>query len=232
LTAIIATNILGGNQMTTREADRCDVCALGRASKPGPCPFHDLTRRAGSLLAAQGDVPTHVWYLRRGTVLLTATSAAGDETFCALRGPETLIGLEMLRGTPSAYDAWALSDVEGCRLDADSFTHWIGNRGTPMGAILEFSLAEGSRWQRERIALAGRAVARVARFLAERRALDDRPLAVEHRLLARMLGMRAETLSRALGRLRDEGVLEPGREIAIADVEALARIAGDTSGND
>ena len=45
---------------------------------------------------------------------------------------------------------------------------------------------------------------RVARFLVARRRLEkrDRPLRIQHQLLARMLGMRAETLSRALGKLR------------------------------
>jgi CRP-like cAMP-binding protein len=40
-----------------------------------------------------------------------------------------------------------------------------------------------------------------------------------------MLGMKPETLSRTLARLRAAGALAPGRRVRIADAELLIRLA-------
>jgi hypothetical protein len=40
-----------------------------------------------------------------------------------------------------------------------------------------------------------------------------------------MLGMKPETLSRALARLRAAGALAPGRRVRVADAALLARLA-------
>jgi CRP-like cAMP-binding protein len=186
----------------------CAVCPLGGASKPEPCPFHDQAKPAGTLILRQGEVPDRAWYVKQGTVLLSSVSTTGEETFCALRGPNSLLGLELLRDRPSGFEAWALSDVVLCRLDADSFRTWVGD---------------------ERTALTGRSLQRVARFLLERRRLEgcDQPLHVEQQVLARMLGIRAETMSRALAELRRRGALAEGRVVTVVDAAELARAAGE-----
>jgi CRP-like cAMP-binding protein len=213
--------------MTHNPIEDCGACTLGRACRPGPCPFHDLHRPAGTILLPQGETPACVWFVRSGTVLITSLSEAGDETLCALRGPGSLIGLEALRERATDYEAWALSDVVACRIDAASFRAWVGERVTPIGAVLEIALDEAAQRHDERLALAGRSVERVARFLLERRRIErcDQPLHVEKRVLARMLGMRAETLSRALHRLRDGGAIAPERPVRVIDPDALARLA-------
>jgi len=205
----------------------CASCALGRVSQPGPCPFHDQARPAGSVLLAQGERAKAAWYLREGTALLSSVNEGGDETLCALRGPGSVLGLEALHDRPLEYEAWALSDVVVCRLDAAAFRAWVGDRNSPLGAMLDLSLQEGWQRQHERIALSGRAVVRLARFLLERRRMEagDRPLAVEQQVVARMLGMRAETLSRALAQLRDAGAIAP-HGIQVLDAAVLERLAG------
>ncbi len=212
-------------KMTT--VNECAACSLGRASNPGPCPFHDVHRPAGTILLQQGEPPACVWFVRHGTVLITSVSESGDETFCALRGPGSMLGMEALRGRPTDYEAWALSDVVMCRLDTANFRSWVGDRGTPMGAMLEIALDEAAQRHDERLALAGRSVTRVARFLLERRRIEgcDQPLHVEKQVLARMLGMRAETLSRALHRLRQGGAIADERHVRVVDPDALAQLA-------
>jgi CRP-like cAMP-binding protein len=210
------------------DAEPCEGCVLGRASGPAGCPFGRVRRPAGTLLVAQGERPGAVWYVREGTTLLSASSAGGEETLCALRGAGSLIGLEMLAGGESAHDAWTLSPARLCWLDAEGFREWIGPRDSPLGAVLELALGEAAERRRERIALAGRSVTRLARFLVERHAMEgvDTPLDVEHRVLARMLGMRPETLSRALARLRSAGALGP-HGLVVADHKRLEEIAGE-----
>ncbi len=207
----------------------CAVCPLGGASKPEPCPFHDQAKPAGTLILRQGEVPDRAWYVKQGTVLLSSVSTTGEETFCALRGPNSLLGLELLRDRPSGFEAWALSDVVLCRLDADSFRTWVGDRSTPMGTVMDLLLDEALRRRDERTALTGRSLQRVARFLLERRRLEgcDQPLHVEQQVLARMLGIRAETMSRALAELRRRGALAEGRVVTVVDAAELARAAGE-----
>lgn len=187
---------------------RCAACVIGRASPPGRCPFHDAKLPAGTLLHAQGEVPEHVYYVCAGTVLLSASDEDGAETTCALRGPGNLIGLEALGGRQATHGAWALSPLECCVLGEDELAAWLGERAVPLGAMLELALDEADSARRERIAMTGRASTRVARFLdAWHRERSGIPLELEQQVLARMLGMRPETLSRTLSRLRHEGVL-------------------------
>lgn len=207
----------------------CLSCRLGRASLPGRCPFHDVSRPAGTALLTQGEPPQQVWYVKQGTVILTSVDAGGDETLCSLRGPGSLVGMELLRGEPAHCHAWALTPVVLCGLDAETFRAWVGPQNGPIGAVLEFALDEASQRQQERIALSGRAVTRVARFLAAQQHVEPGArLGLQHRTLARMLGMRAETLSRALGRLRSAGAIAPGSGVRITDMVKLEEIAGDT----
>ena len=207
----------------------CAECGMARA---GSCPFHETRLAAGSVLVAQGEKPDRVWLIKRGTVLVTSVSGTGEETQCALRGPGSLIGLEALRDEASSYQAWTLSDATVCGLSADRFRQWTGPRNNPLGVVVDYALDELVERGEERIALAGRTVERVARFLVARRRLEkrDRPLRVQHQLLARMLGMRAETLSRALGKLREAGAIAEGVDVRIANYERLVELAGDLEG--
>ena len=207
--------------------DQCSTCALGRVSPKEGCPFHDVSWTAGALLLRQGEVPSTIFYLREGTVLLSSSTASGEETDCALRGAGAMIGLEALTSTAAGYEAWALSDVVVCRIDVASFHKWFGSPDTPAAVIATKALEEGERRRRERVTLSGRAEQRVARFLLERARLegDNTPLPVEQQVLARMLGMKPETLSRALAKLRERGALEQGRGVRVHSVEVLEQIA-------
>ena len=214
--------------MLSNNHEDCKACRLGCASLQDRCPFHEVSRPPGTALMVQGERPERAWYVKRGTVIVTSVDAGGDETLCSLRGPGSLIGLELLRDEPARCHAWALTPVVLCGLDAESFKGWLGPQQGPMGAVLGFALDEAAQRQKERIALSGRAVTRVARFLAAQHQVEPGArLTLQHRTLARMLGMRAETLSRALARLRAAGAIEPGTGVRIADAARLEEIAGD-----
>ena len=58
-----------------------------------------------------------------------------------------------------------------------------------------------------------------ARFLA------DRPNAVRKQVVARLLGMRPETLSRCLTKLEKDGVVDASRGVRVLDQRRLAAIA-------
>jgi CRP-like cAMP-binding protein len=215
--------------MTSRLPLRCQACGLVLRSGIDACPFRDTRRGAGTILIHQGVKPSNVLYLRRGHVVLSSTAESGTEVSCAVRGPDTLLGLEAVLDLPMPYQVWALTDVVLCTLDTHAFRDWLGSEKSPIRATLLFSVAESARRVGERQALQGTAVRRVARFLLQHAEAsnDGEPLHTPHRVLAGILGMRPETLSRALAALRDSGALAVGRTVRVASKERLRAAAGD-----
>jgi CRP-like cAMP-binding protein len=134
-----------------------------------------------------------------------------------------MLGLEGVLGRPMSYEVRALTDVAFCFLKTESFKIWIGPLDSQLGRVLRFSLEEALRRTGERHAVEGTALRRVARFLVQtaERDVSGEPPHIPHGVLATVLGMRAETLSRALSELRAAGALARGRKIRIADVGRL-----------
>jgi CRP/FNR family transcriptional regulator, cyclic AMP receptor protein len=207
---------------------RCQVCRLGCASLPGPCPFHEVRRPAGSVLVHQDERPSSVWYVRRGQVVLGSISESGSDQSSAVRGPDTLLAFEALLGEPVPYRITALTDVVLCVIEASAFRDWVGTLSSPMGAVLELALSEAHSRAAERHALEGTAVRRVSRFLLDRHRKNGNGAGmIPQHVLARVLGMRPETLSRALATLRKSGAIAPGRGVRVADSSRLEKLAGE-----
>ena len=206
---------------------RCQTCGLVLRSGTTACPFRDTRRPSGTVLLPQGVTPDTVIYLRRGQVVLSSTAVSGAEVSCAVRGPDTLLGLELLLSQPMPYQVWALTDVAYCVLERAQAEAWLGDRSTPAGAALIYALEEASRRVGERQALQGPARRRVARFLLQQSQTDagGEPFETQHVVLAGMLGMRPETLSRAFAELRAAGVLARGRAVRVANPKRLQELA-------
>ena len=202
----------------------CAHCPLGPV---GSCPLASTQRPAGALLIAQGEVATGVFMIREGSVLLSTTTRAGDEAACVLRPRGSVIGLEALRGEPAPYEAWTLTPARLCHLSPGGVREWVDAVPQATRAFLELALAELTRAREERVALAGNVVSRVARFLEAHLRAHGGELALEQRVLARLLRMRSETLSRALAKLRSAGALAPGRRVLVRDPKRLAALAAE-----
>ncbi|MEB2310907.1 MAG: Crp/Fnr family transcriptional regulator [Sorangiineae bacterium] len=216
----------GAGESGAGPKSECATCVLGLASAPNACPFKETIKPAGTVLLEQGRLPEATWYLRSGQVLLSVTTGAAAGT-CMVRGAGALLGLEALLGEPSVCEAHALTEIKVCALSAKDFKSWVGPMASPQGVVLTLALREASRQTAERIALEGSATQRVARFLLSRHVagLGDQAITIQKQLLARVLGMRPETLSRSLAELRERGVVARGRRISIIDLPALEQIA-------
>ncbi len=203
----------------------CTSCPLGQAS-PARCRFTPTSREGGATLCAQGERPRTVYFIKEGFVALSAVSPRGSELVLTLRGPASLLCTEALNGEPASYEARALSRVKLCGISGEAMTQWIGPEKSPARAVLDLLLAEG-RMQRDEVNWRqGDCLSRVARFaLAHVRFLADRPTAVRKQVVARLLGMRPETLSRCLTRLEKDGVLDASRGVRVVDARRLAAIA-------
>jgi CRP-like cAMP-binding protein len=203
----------------------CQACSLGIASQ-GRCRLTPTSRESGATLCAQGERPRTVYFIKEGFVALSAVSPRGTELVLTLRGPTSLLCTEALHGDPSPFEVRALSRVKLCGISGDAMSQWIGPEKSPARVVLDLLLAE-SRMQRDEVNWRqGDCLSRVARFaLAHARFLADRPNAVRKQVVARLLGMRPETLSRCLTRLERDGVLDASRGVRVLDARRLAAIA-------
>jgi CRP/FNR family cyclic AMP-dependent transcriptional regulator len=211
--------------LSTAPVNDCTACSLGAASQ-GRCRFTPATRELGATLCAQGERPRAAYFIKEGFVSLSSVSPRGSEVALTLRGPTSLICTEALRGEPSPQEVRAISRVKLCGIAGDALGQWVGPEKSPARAILDLLLTEG-RLQREEVNYRqGDCLARVARFaLANAQFLADRPNAVRKQVVARLLGMRPETLSRCLTRLEKDGVVDASRGVRVLDARRLAAIA-------
>ncbi len=203
----------------------CNACSLGNASQ-GRCRLTPTTREAGATLCAQGERPRAIYFVKEGFVALSAVSPRGTELILTLRGPTSLLCTEALHGEPSPFEVRALSRVKLCGISGDALAQWIGPEKSPARVILDLLLSEAKMQRDEVNWRQGDCLSRVARFaLAHARFLADRPNAVRKQVVARLLGMRPETLSRCLTRLERDGVLDASRGVRVLDARRLAAIA-------
>jgi CRP-like cAMP-binding protein len=204
---------------------------LGIASQ-GRCRLTPTSRESGSTICAQGERPRTVYFIKEGFVALSAVSTRGAELVLTLRGPSSLLCTEALQAEPSPYEVRALSRVKVCGISGDALAQWIGPERAAARVILDLVLTE-SRQQRDEVNWRhGDCLSRVARFaLAHARFLAERPNAVRKQVVARLLGMRPETLSRCLTKLEADGVVDASRGVRVLDPRRLAAIAMEDSGN-
>jgi CRP-like cAMP-binding protein len=208
----------------------CSACGLGIASQ-GRCRLTPTSRESGSTICAQGERPRTVYFIKEGFVALSAVSTRGAELVLTLRGPSSLLCTEALQSEPSPYEVRALSRVKICGISGDALSQWMGPERSAARVILDLVLSE-SRQQRDEVNWRnGDCLSRVARFaLAHARFLAERPNAVRKQVVARLLGMRPETLSRCLTRLEADGVVDASRGVRVLDARRLAAIAMEDSG--
>lgn len=183
---------------------------------------------AGVTLHRQGAEVTHLLHVDRGLVLVGATNLQGDDLQCAIRGPGTTLGLGGLVGEVHRCHAEALTPVGLCRVPVRDVLASI-DEGSPCFGLVRLALSDSVFWQCNHGVTEGPATQRVARLLLNLdRHAEGEPVVLARTLLARAARIRPETLSRALARLRQEGLIGPERVLAILDRAALvehARVA-------
>lgn len=202
----------------------CATCCL---PSEGSCPFVQRRVKAGQVFWLQGDVPPEVCLVREGIVSLSSAASTGTETLSAVRGPRTVLGVEALDAKASSVSVEALTDVVVCAAEPSAVQGWMGPPSSPAMAFLRLALGELERRARDMDLRSGPSLARVARFLSAYARLIEAgrhtPFSKQH--VARLLGMRAETLSRCLRQLVDERLIESGRHVAVLEAERLDQLA-------
>lgn len=202
-------------------------------------PTHLVARKflGGSILFLQGDEPDGVFFLHHGRVQLSIDSAVGRSLIVRIAEPGDIVGISgVLNGTRHEVTALAL---EFCRADFVPRKNFIrrlhSNAGLCWHAANELS-RESARLFGLIHALAGSdtVFVRLARLFASwlPEANGHRSRTIEnhltHQQIAEMIGTTRETVTRALGEMREQNLLTlKNGALAIHDHEQLRRFAAN-----
>lgn len=186
----------------------------------GRCPLVDRRRGKDELIALEGEPAHTVWFVKRGTLVLSRSGPDGEERPRLVRGPGSFVGLEALVRPTYADTVRTTEPAVLCGISREAIDAWFGPRGTPVRMALEQTMAADAGDRPRAAAADGTATQRVARWL-----LDDESGqgSVPRQVTAALLGIVPETLSRALARLHDEGAIElTRRSVTVRDRALLA----------
>ena len=211
----------------------CEQCACGRASQATGrgCPFREEAFERGDSLFREGDPAERVWFVKRGTVVMT--SSAGDEESeraCGVRRAGSFVGLEALVHPRYLQSARAGEPTVACAAPLAEVEAWLGPAGLPARTVLEQQLRSEAHQPLQAASPDGTAVERVARWVIAEVRDGEAGHPLLRRDVAGLLGMAPETFSRALARLVHEGAIAANRRrVWVRNAGVLLRLAGRSS---
>jgi len=187
-------------------------------------------RPRGTLLFSQGEPASHFHVVLVGWVKIYRVTADGSESVVHVftRG-DSFAEAAIFAGADYPVNAATASPTRLLSIPAGPFLTLLEQEP----AVARNMLAAMSRHLRELVTRLEQlqshsATGRVAGFLLslidEGEDAAEIRLPIDKALLAARLGMQPETLSRALGRLRDSGVEVRGERIRVADVARLREL--------
>lgn len=190
----------------------------------------------GDRIFGFGEQTDGVFLIERGLVSLERDGPDGEPVLFSLSGPGDTLGYRAALNGWSVHrsSAVALEPVRTCFIRAEYFCEIVGSSSELAMEFLRKATSElddaDDRYYRM---VSYHARARIAHYLlqlSERYGKADENGVLEiyqpcsRARLASLIGVRAESLSRALGKLRDAGILRcSGRKILIDDMIGLGQ---------
>ncbi len=214
-----------------------DLTAVGRLAlfcDLPPAALSDITIDAsvtkyarGEVIFHQGDAPDALRVVLDGQVGLMGTVTDGGETMVEiLKASEMFIAAAVLTEKPFLMSAVALQPSRILALPGERFRHDVRER-SDLAFLMLTSMAKHYRMLvREVKDLKLKSAAqRLALYLlgltVKREGSTIVRLPHSKSIIAARVGVRPETLSRAFGHLKKQGVVVDGHAVAIADIPAL-----------
>lgn len=191
-----------------------------------------LNARRGEVISRQGTPLPGVMLMSAGSVKLSLRSAEGDERVLriAISGEAFGEPTAML-GKPCLYDAVALTDVKVIVVPASAILSLVA-RDRRFARFVVLALAQRSYTVLSEFSAATtqRGAQRLAGYLESlQRKNGTVQLPVSKTVVAALLGMKKETLSRLFRQFSSEGLIGmTRREIAILDPQGLSACASSS----
>jgi len=210
----------------------------GREQVARACPERRF--RKGSTIFAPGDPPDALYVLTSGLVTLSHLSESGQESILRVFGPGDVFGELLLTVTVRPFLATALTDCVVTAIPAKTFLHLLSaipRIGFNFISILSRHLTEmaldraesSHKWSLQRLALTLLKLG--ATHGVEKKAGTAIDLPLTHQILADMIGTSRETVTRDLGRLKQQGVVsQRGRTFLIQPARLRALMPDLSSG--
>lgn len=192
--------------------------------------------RPGAFALQQGEKGGFLLALTSGRVKVLASERDGSEVLLSLRGAGDLVGeMAAKRDSRRTATVQALDHCTTLFLPRADFDRFLLEQEVhaEFADYLVAKLSETVPYQLHQVHFSPRQ--RLARLLLEVVRLADASHPNRWQVpfsqggLASALGLARSTVAEQLGALRSNGVLGPGPRIAVADVRALADLAGEVT---
>lgn len=226
----------------------CADCSLRSLCLPAGISGEDLHRldavisarlplQAGEGLFRAGDDLVNLFIVRAGCIRTTHPASDGEEQVIGFHMPGELLGLDAIGDGHHHCDAVALERTSVCAVpftQLEEVADHVPGLQHQMLRIISLELVQehqhlvalGRRTARARLALFLHSLSQ--RLYAAGYAGDDFRLPMSRDDIASYLGLALETVSRLLGRLADEEVIDvERRRVRVLDAAALEAIGGD-----
>jgi CRP/FNR family transcriptional regulator len=191
-----------------------------------------LSARRGEVIARQGMALPGVMVLSVGTVKLSLRSAEDEERVLRIAGTGEAFGEPTaMLGKPCLYDAVALTDVKVVVIPVPTILSLVTrDRRFARFIVLALSLRSYTVLSEFSAATTQRGAQRLAGYLESlQRKNGTVQLPVSKTVVAALLGMKKETLSRLFRQFTSDGLIGmTRREIAILDPQRLAACASSS----
>ena len=192
-----------------------------------------LSARRGEVIARQGSPLPGVMLMSSGSIKLSVRGAEGDERVLRIASPGEAFGEPTaMLGKPCLYDAIALSDVRVVIVPVPAILSLIGrDRRFARFIVLALSARSYTVLSEFSAATTQRGAQRLAGYLESLQKKNGSrgptvQLPVSKTVVAALLGMKKETLSRLFRQFTAEGLIGmTRREISILDAQRLSACA-------
>ena len=192
--------------------------------------------KKGDKLYRAGESFAALYAIRIGSCKTTVLAEDGREQITGYHMPGDVIGLDGIGADQHGCEAVALEDTEVCVLPFDRLEELARGIAPLQRNLHQFLSREIERDQNMMLLLGSmRAEERLAVFLLNlsqrygRRGYSPTEIVLRmtREEIGSYLGLKLETVSRLLSRLREEGVLQvDGRVLKLLDLPALKQLAG------
>lgn len=191
-------------------------------------------RESGAMIVQQGDNPSHLYFIVSGSVRTTRLTADGNEaTMRLLQAGDTFMDAVIFMGIPSPINAEVLEDAELLKIPREVVFERLQNNSIFARNLLRIVTHHYKNSMKQIDSMLLRSpVQRLGIYLLDLHLQQD-PDAEEVTLpfkkstLANYLGMKPETLSRALQQIKKLGIDVDAEKLRLNDVMALCRFCDE-----